>query len=372
MCLRLAVLTLRSRLPEPADRGIVARGGSRLLSRPDVSIRIGASLFIAGAALSVGTMLAPHSEAANETGFYWLGLVELLIGLLALVLPRRSARRTGPPLFVVGGILVVSATLYFNGEHDGGPATLSEFYYVWPALYAGYFFGRNALVAVLAFCGAAYAGTLVAVGPDSSIGFTRWVVTMSVVIGAAGALYTLRRHVDALVDALHSTARTDPLTGMLNRRGFEERFALEIDRTARTGQPFALLLADIDHFKALNDEFGHIAGDDALAAIGEALRGRCRTIDTAARIGGEEFALLLPATAGGAGVEAAERLRQAVERIDGPSGKPLTISVGVVEHPVHGSDWPALMRGADQALYGAKEGGRNRTVGLDSPLAPVG
>ena len=78
--------------------------------------RIGASLFIAGAALSVGTMLAPHSDAANEVGFYWLGLAELLIGVVALALPGDAARRIGPPLFVIGGIAVVSATLYFNGE----------------------------------------------------------------------------------------------------------------------------------------------------------------------------------------------------------------------------------------------------------------
>src|SRR4051812_39113215 len=95
-------------------------GTARLLFRPDVSVRIGASLFVAGAALSVGTMLAPHSQAADEAGFYWLGLAELLIGLVALPLSGRAARRYAPPLFVIGGILVVSATLYFNGENRGG------------------------------------------------------------------------------------------------------------------------------------------------------------------------------------------------------------------------------------------------------------
>ena len=348
-----------------------SRSGIKLLARPDVSVRIGASLFIAGAALSVGTMLAPHSDAANEVGFYWLGLAELLIGLFALSLRGDAARRYAPPVFVVGGILVVSATLYFNGEVQGGPATLSEFYYVWPALYAGYFFGRGATMGLLALCAAAYAATLAAIGLDPAVGFTRWVVTTSVVIGAAGALYALRTHVDALVGALHSTARTDPLTGMLNRRGFEERFALEIERSARTNEPFALLLGDIDHFKALNDVYGHIAGDEALAAIGEALRGGCRTIDTAARIGGEEFALLLPGTGADEGFEAAERLRVAVGAITGPSGDPLTISFGVVEHPVHGAVWAELMRRADDALYQAKANGRNRTIAFEARLTRV-
>jgi diguanylate cyclase (GGDEF)-like protein len=345
-----------------------SRLGTRLLSRPDVSVRIGASLFIAGAALSVGTMLAPHSQAADEVGFYWLGLAELLIGLFALSLRGQAARRYAPPLFVIGGILVVSASLYFNGEQDGGPATLSEFYYVWPALYAGYFFERRQIAALMALCGLAYANTLVFVMSDPAIGLTRWIVTMSVVLGAAGALHALRRHVDELVSALHSAAHTDPLTGMLNRRGFEGRFRLEIERTARTGEPFALLLGDIDHFKALNDEYGHIAGDEALAAIGLALRDGCRTIDTAARIGGEEFALLLPATASDAGFDAAERLREAVGALTGPSGDRLTISFGVVEHPVHGDIWPELMSGADSALYEAKATGRNRTVGYGAGL----
>jgi diguanylate cyclase (GGDEF)-like protein len=345
--------------------------GTRLLSRPDVSVRIGASLFIAGAALSVGTMLAPHSEAANEVGFYWLGLAELLIGLFALSLRGDAARRYGPPLFVIGGIVVVSVSLYFNGEYHGGPATLSEFYYVWPALYAGYFFERRQIAALMTLCGLAYAQTLVAVMDDASIGLTRWLVTMSVVLGAAGALHALRRHVDELVDALHAVALTDPLTGMLNRRGFEERFVLEVERAARTGEPFALLLGDIDRFKALNDAYGHIAGDEALAAIGAALREGCRTIDTAARIGGEEFALVLPGSGSAEGYEAAERLREAVGAIVGPSGDPLTISFGVVEHPVHGEIWPELMRHADRALYEAKAGGRNRTIAFRAGLASL-
>jgi diguanylate cyclase (GGDEF)-like protein len=342
---------------------------ARLLGQRDISVGIGACLFFAGALLSGVTMLMPHSEAANETGFYWLALAEVLIGVAALALPRR-ALRWAPWLFVVSGVLVVSATLYFNGENSGGPATLSEFYYAWPALYAGYFFGPRAIVALVGFCGAAYAGTLAAIALDPPVAFTRWVVTMSVLAGAAAALHAMRRQNKSLVAALHSTARTDPLTGTLNRRGFAERFALEVERSARTGQPFALLLGDLDNFKDLNDRFGHIAGDEALASVGEALRGASRAIDTAARIGGEEFVLLMPATGGHDGLEAAERLRGSVSMVHSPSGLPLTISFGVVEHPAHGATWTELMGAADHALYTAKTSGRNRSVAYgDEPLA---
>jgi diguanylate cyclase (GGDEF)-like protein len=101
------------------------------------------------------------------------------------------------------------------------------------------------------------------------------------------------------------------------------------------------------------------------------MRAGSRTIDTAARIGGEEFALLLPGTDAMAGFEAAERLRDAVTGVKGPDGRPLTISFGVVEHPVHGATWPELMSGADAALYEAKAGGRNRSVAYRSGLARV-
>jgi GGDEF domain-containing protein len=286
-------------LPSGARSVLAAR-----LLRPGISVRVGASLFIGGAACSVGTMLAPHSAPADENGFYALGALELLIGLVAWFMPERLARSWSPVLFMVGGVIVVSGSLYFNGERAGGPATLTEIYYMWPALYAGYFLSRRGIVATLALIGGAYAGTMALVISDPALGLTRWLVTMSVVAGCAIALHALRLHVDGLVGALQSAARTDPLTEMLNRRGFQELFELELERSGRGGEPFALLLGDLDLFKPLNDRYGHIAGDDALAATGEALRGGCRAIDTAGRIGGEEFALLLPATDARAGFEA--------------------------------------------------------------------
>jgi diguanylate cyclase (GGDEF)-like protein len=339
------------------------------LLRPGISVRVGAGLFIGGAFCSVITMVLPHSEAADETGFYILGAFELLLGLIAWFLPDERARRWAPILFMVGGVIVVSGSFYFNGERNGGPATLTEIYYMWPALYAGYFLSRRWMIATLVLIACAYGGTMAVVLADPSIALTRWIVTMSVVVGCAFALHGLRLHVDGLLAALESAARTDPLTSMLNRRGFQEQFELELSRSARSGEPVTLLLGDIDRFKPLNDMYGHIAGDDALEAVGAALRGGCRAIDTAGRIGGEEFALLLPGASCVDGFEAAERLRAAVSMISRPDGDPLTISFGVVEHPTHGLGWSDLMKAADRALYAAKAGGRNQTVVAATPLA---
>jgi diguanylate cyclase (GGDEF)-like protein len=182
------------------------------------------------------------------------------------------------------------------------------------------------------------------------------------VAGVTVALHMLRRHIDRLLGQLRDVARTDALTQLLNRRGFEERFELELERARRTGDPLTLLVGDLDRFKELNDRFGHAAGDATLASVAQTLGASARTIDTVARVGGEEFALLLPATDAEGGLEAAERLRLSVSRTVGEDGAPLTISFGVAQATHDDETPPSLMLAADTALYAAKAAGRNRSV----------
>src|SRR3954470_7421405 len=148
------------------DEGSRSALVNRLL-KPNISVRVGASLFIAGAFCSVLTMVAPHSNAADENGFYALGVFELALGLFAWFLPENRAKSWSPFIFMVGGVIVVSGSLFFNGERHRGPATLTEIYYMWPALYAGYFLGRRGIVATLALIGIAYGATMAAVIADS-------------------------------------------------------------------------------------------------------------------------------------------------------------------------------------------------------------
>ena len=180
----------------------------------------------------------------------------------------------------------------------------------------------------------------------------------------AAAFNDMAARLAAQKAALTEVAISDPLTGLHNRRSFEVRLAEEVERTRRSQVPFTLLLVDLDHFKQVNDRFGHQVGDQALQAVAAVLTKQLRAIDLPARIGGEEFAVLLPNTPEHGALEAAERLRAAIAAQPIPhQHTPLTItaSVGVAWCPAHADTGDGLMRVADQALYQAKRAGRNRT-----------
>lgn len=159
-------------------------------------------------------------------------------------------------------------------------------------------------------------------------------------------------------------SRTDPLTGLLNRRGFLEASDGALVRSRRSGQPLAVVLADIDHFKRVNDARGHGGGDAALKSVAGAIRSSLRGQDIAARWGGEEFILLLPETDREGARHAAEAVRRAVAALllgGGDTAIALTLSVGAARHAV-GSNLEETIARADAALYRAKLEGRDRVV----------
>ena len=164
---------------------------------------------------------------------------------------------------------------------------------------------------------------------------------------------------------LRKISITDPLTGLLNRRYFQERLTEEVDRASRHGHPLALIMMDIDHFKLYNDTNGHPAGDKALVLLGRVLRASIRAIDVVSRFGGEEFAIILPETRKREALEIGERIRKEVESLYFPGeetqpGGRLTVSMGVAGYPEDARDIKALIQKADRALYVAKARGRNR------------
>lgn len=167
-----------------------------------------------------------------------------------------------------------------------------------------------------------------------------------------------------VIDALVELSSRDALTGLSNRRAFDMALAREIDRVARSGEPALLLTLDVDHFKRVNDTWGHGAGDLVLKAVAAALVDSVRPMDLVARIGGEEFAIILPNCAAAFGEAVAERIRRRVEKMPVlvQPGRQIevTISIGGAFAPQWVRSTPALWIGrADQQLYRSKAQGRN-------------
>ncbi len=168
-------------------------------------------------------------------------------------------------------------------------------------------------------------------------------------------------------------AYVDGLTGIFNRRFFEMEIRDEIERVSRYENTFAVLMIDIDQFKRLNDEFGHLLGDEVLRQISMIFKQHVRKIDRVFRYGGEEFAILLPQTPLGGASLVAEKLRRVVERWQFPGvPRSVTISVGIAECPLNGRGRDDVVRAADTALYIAKQSGRNRAVKAPSTKSASG
>lgn len=168
---------------------------------------------------------------------------------------------------------------------------------------------------------------------------------------------------------LEGLSITDPLTLLKNHRYFQDQLRIEVERGDRHYRAMSLLMVDIDHFKAFNDQFGHPAGDRLLRAVSQRLLDQVRTLDTVARYGGEEFGVILPDTAFDQAMLVAERVRMAFEKTPfaGPDGRPvfLTLSIGIATSPAHAKSADHLIVVADSALYRAKRQGRNQSVGGD-------
>src|SRR3954465_10018585 len=213
--------------------------------RTHVSARIGASMFFAGALFSALSTVMPHGPHGNVDGLRLLALGEAITGVAILAMPRRW-RRYIPVIVVYGAVAVVSVSVLCNGEQHGDAPTMTEFFYTWPAVYVGYFFQRWMTPVFIVVVGASYAATLAIMGLTGNVQI-RWLLVTVVVAGLTIAAQATSTQVDGLVHRLQETARTDTPPSMPNRRAFDERLALELERAPRTGESLSLLMGDIDH-----------------------------------------------------------------------------------------------------------------------------
>jgi diguanylate cyclase (GGDEF)-like protein/putative nucleotidyltransferase with HDIG domain len=339
-------------------------GGSLLGASFQASLvaKVLAVLFAAGASLSVLTVVLPHPASMNE-----LAMLAIIANayLVAATLYTQAARLPAWTLqsTLAWGSTLITGVAYFSGE---SPSPL-VFFYLWVFLYASYFFSVRQAAAQIVYVGLVYGALLAARAPLSAVA-AWWLVGMGTLLVGAMVIMAMRARVELLIERLYNAARTDPLTKLANRRGFRELLDLELERARRSGTTMAVLVGDLDNFKDINDRSGHKVGDAALQRVAQLLCEGKRQIDTVARVGGEEFSLILPDTGRHGALALSERLRRALHDEFASNPTPLTISFGLSVYPEHGETAAALLHAADQALYGAKQSGRNRTVAHSAAL----
>lgn len=171
------------------------------------------------------------------------------------------------------------------------------------------------------------------------------------------------REMQRLYDLLHEQSVHDPLTGLYNRRYLDATLERELMLADRDGQPVSVVMCDLDHFKAINDRYGHLAGDEVLRTFAVAMMEHSRGSDIACRYGGEEFVLVMPGMPEAEACERAEQLRAAIEAAPvnhGDTSIAVTASFGVARFPQGGRTSVELLAAADKAMYAAKRGGRNQ------------
>lgn len=316
------------------------------------SIEVGSRLTLAAGAAALAYSAATWSLPNRMTMVVLLAVVAgwalapVLAGADRIV---RSASRE--PLFLVwsiGSVALIGALVAADGGADSPLALL----FVLPLAFAALSYPLPSVVAigavdVLTFVGAG----LTASDPSQPrLAFFAACLAITALLCAWAAVdHDRQQHALALV------SRADPLTGCLNRRGYEERFEAEIDSATRSGGSLGLVVLDLDHFKAVNDTRGHAAGDDLLRWSVERAGAALRPMDSLGRLGGDEFAILVPAAGPADARDVGERVRAALaERV--------SVSVGVASFPADGIDRETLHRHADADLYAAKErraGGRD-------------
>ena len=297
------------------------------------------ALLLAGAgarcAIETGVFMADHNEVVVALV---LGGVCLLLAALVYLVGKVSC----PAVLAVLALITSVTSVLVAMADNRADVALSALPYPWTSLYAAHFLTRKQAYVIAAFNSVGFAAGIAASGQHHLVG--AWVLVTATVIAVTAVT-------GSLVSAMRLQSETDPLTRVANRTGFRRQADLALATAARNGQPLALVVCDIDGMKVVNDRQGHAAGDDLLVRIVKGWRGVLRGNDVLARIGGDEFAILLPDTSGEGAHTAVQRLRASTSQ---------EFSAGIATWGP-GVTLDALLAEADAAMYACKPQ-RNRVA----------
>ncbi len=308
--------------------------------------------------------VALYQSDASNAGF--LALAGVYAGVSVTLALGRGLPEAVIKFFAFSGaILMTSAAVVF--AHPLGPAPL---YYVWPALNCGYFGNRRDARVSSAVMSVSFAIALVFANGVQVPLITYTSVVSFFAITLLVVQYQARR-TDAIVEELNVAAATDGLTGLLDRRAFSQAFEREIERARASGLALSMVFFDLDHFKQVNDGFGHAAGDEALCAFARILERECSVTDLLARMGGEEFAVVLFDADADAAKQFAERIARELSLWSTEHPPLLTTSAGVAIMAEDTVTPSKMLTAADRALYAAKAAGRNRVIESGQTTARV-
>lgn len=314
--------------------------------------RIGAVLFAIAAFVLLLGLALPHQPQVDETGML---LVALASAALAAICGFGQARL---PMWAYNvltavGTGIITLSLIFNGERHGAQSGQEELFYLWIAFGAAYFFTRVMTAVQVALVAVGFGIALLVIQPGDAA-LSRWLTVVALVAGAAIVVRLLSERIQTLLSEQRLVARTDYLTGLVNRRAFEESLIAELARVRRGGPAFSVIVADLDAFKDVNDHLGHATGDLVLTTTARVLEEQARTGDVIARLGGDEFALLLPGTDYDGACDLARRLT--VGLCEHPAAPELRVglSTGAAEYGDDGVTMDELLLSADRRLYEAK------------------